>query len=423
MIAVGPSGSASQPQGITPAYLAESKAVEIYACISFPIPIMILSTSIRLWTEPYLHRNRLTIDDVLIVWATIISVGLNVVILQTPQYGYARHPEAVPQETLKHLGKVIYTAVHFYLVANACTKLSVLALYYRVFPSVTFRRISVATAIFTTLWLLTIELAWVTQCKPVWRSWDPLAPGKCTAVVPKMYYHASTNLALDLWIFILPLPLIAKLQMTTRRNKLLLACIFSVGLAACILGGVRVAFVNDMTSPKTAWEVVPFAITSGWGPLTKIPCANLPITYKPLASGFRRAMGFARAEQGQGGRCPDSRSPHSLSRSLSRMKRVLKWKRNMNMDANLAYSIRLTPFVGLKYAGSEHPYTGAGPTGADVGSSRRSLMPESELELETMDVGGALVERRFVHTVTTTDKDGTVDNYREDLRGHEHSVL
>ncbi|RDW68982.1 uncharacterized protein DSM5745_08742 [Aspergillus mulundensis] len=302
-----------------PAYLRQSKVTAAYIALSLPIPIELFSTGLRLWAELRLHRRgNLAADDFLIIWATVVSVGACVISLQAPRYGFGRHLEVIPEENITPLLKIVYISVHFYLVANACTKLSVLALYHRAFPSVTFRRIGLTTTIFVIIWLIVIEVAWALTCRPIQRFWDQDMKkeglGECSNAVTGLSLYSTSNLCLDIWIFILPLPLIARLNITTKK-KVLLCGLFSVGLGTCVLSAVRLGFIADMTSPTYTWEVTPgkgvtFGIISIWEPLGGILCANLPIIYKPLASGFCRVREFF-----------GSNDPHTSGSSRRRLTR------------------------------------------------------------------------------------------------------
>ncbi|KAL4899437.1 hypothetical protein BDW74DRAFT_183689 [Aspergillus multicolor] len=392
-----------------PQYVAESRTIDIYIGLSLPIPIIILSTSLRLWSELYLHHNRLKVDDVLIFIATVATIGFNATCLQAPRYGFGRHTQAMPEESLIPFGKVIFVAMEFYLVANACTKLSVLALYYRVFPSLAFRRITSATGVVTILWLIATDLTWTLQCLPVQKLWNKTLDGKCIARAA-LYYQTGSNVGLDVWIFTMPLPLIAKMRAISTRNKISLVVLFSVGLASCVLGAVRSAWANRMVSSDVTWDAVPFGIVSDWELVTTLLCANLPIIYKPIAAGLRRARALgldsnehAQAVYGLGHIPPHGRNPHTRSRSRSRVSRAPRAKHNMNMDVNLAYSIRLPPESELVSGSS-----GTQATTIDTVVSETSSSGKPAMELK--DVGGLLVEKRVERSVTIADENAVDDS-------------
>ncbi|RDW83548.1 uncharacterized protein DSM5745_03874 [Aspergillus mulundensis] len=397
----------------SPEYLAESRTTELYVGLAIPIPILIVSTALRLWSELYLHRNCLKVDDILSILATVAIVGSNATFLQAPRYGLGRRVQTMAEEDITSLGKLIFIALQFYFFGNAGTKLSVLALYYRAFPSLTIRRVSSATAVVTILWFLATDFAWTFQCIPVQKMWNTMIDGNCLAAHSALYWQAGSNLGLDIWIFIMPLPLIAKMRMISTRQKLCLVFLFSVGLASCVLGAARIALLVQvqMMSPDFTWDGVPFSILSVWELVTALLCANLPIIYKPIAAGFRRAraMGLddnehAQAARSHGNVPPQGRSTHTWSRSRSRVNRALRFKRNMNVDVNLAYSIRLASESELGSGSSGTQRTG---TGTVVGTCTAS----SETEVELEDVGA----------VTTTDANDTTVAHRRQ-HGHERPV-
>ncbi|PTU21599.1 hypothetical protein P175DRAFT_0508551 [Aspergillus ochraceoroseus IBT 24754] len=249
----------------SPEYLAQSKVTDLIVCYSIPIPLEILSTALRLWAQQQPWRGGLAFDDILMIWAT---------------------------------GDYVFS--HFYDFAIASTKLSVLALYYRLFPTQKFRFIVTLTAGFVFLWLATMEFVLGFQCRPIQKFWNSEIPGKCFDLVAFSYFTNITNLATDIWIFVLPLPIILRLQIS-RPKKIGLSFLFSVGLATCAVSAVRLSVVVSQGSSDFTWAGVPLGILSVWEPLGGILCANLPIIYKPLVTAFRRAAGLPSADQSGAG--------------------------------------------------------------------------------------------------------------------------
>lgn len=109
-------------------------------------------------------------------------------------------------------------------------KLSIVTFYYRIFVTHIFRRIVLATIAFVALWILTITLILALQCRPIERFWNPHVEGKCFNLVAFSYFTNITNLVTDVWIFLLPIPLIVRLKIS-RSRKLGLCGVFTIGLA------------------------------------------------------------------------------------------------------------------------------------------------------------------------------------------------
>lgn len=126
-----------------------------------------------------------------------------------------------------------YIFSHFYNIALGLTKLSILAFYYRVFVTGFFRRVVLLTAALIFLWMLGITIVLAIQCRPIERFWNPRVEGTCFNLVKFSYFTNISNLATDVWIFLLPIPLIMSLKISGGR-KLGVCGVFMVGLACAI---------------------------------------------------------------------------------------------------------------------------------------------------------------------------------------------
>ena len=65
-------------------------------------------------------------------------------------------------------------------------------------------------------------------CRPISRLWNHLQPGACGNMVDFLVAISGCNAATDLIIIILPMPLVWRLQMATRK-KIELTFIFALG--------------------------------------------------------------------------------------------------------------------------------------------------------------------------------------------------
>ena len=108
-------------------------------------------------------------------------------------------------------------------------KLAILTFYYRVFITPAFRRVVLATIAFIVLWVLTITIVLALECRPIAKFWNPLTPGKCFNLVAFSYFTNISNLVTDVWIFLLPIPVIWRLQISNQQ-RLGLCCVFLIGL-------------------------------------------------------------------------------------------------------------------------------------------------------------------------------------------------
>ena len=111
-------------------------------------------------------------------------------------------------------------------------KVVVLVQYQRVFVPLRIGRAyyaSHAVLWINVLFYMSTFLAFLTECRPVEKSWHPDLPGRCINTQSLFIVTAAFNLASDLSIYILHLTSIIGLQMS-RTRKIAVAALFTVGL-------------------------------------------------------------------------------------------------------------------------------------------------------------------------------------------------
>ena len=108
-------------------------------------------------------------------------------------------------------------------------KLSLLLLYYRIFPV---RRVLIATyavGFFVVTWLLWAGISTIAQCIPVEYFWNRTIAGHC--INNDAFYIAAgaVNVFTDFAIIVIPIPIIWNLQKITTGQKMGFVAIFSLG--------------------------------------------------------------------------------------------------------------------------------------------------------------------------------------------------
>ena len=118
-----------------------------------------------------------------------------------------------------------------YKMTIALTKLSICCLYRRIFVRAgrAFKIALYFVMALIGLYYLGAVLATIFQCTPVQRSWNKTVPGTCMNIATFFYVNAGFNIATDVAIMILPIPVIHALQLP-KRQRLLLCLAFAVGL-------------------------------------------------------------------------------------------------------------------------------------------------------------------------------------------------
>ena len=113
--------------------------------------------------------------------------------------------------------------------ANTSIKVSIVYFYVTIFRSnKAFIRVAYAViALILAFGVAVIPSDFLT-CRPLSKAWNPLQPGVCQNPTQSLIALSSCNMAIDLIIIILPVPMVWGLQMSTWR-KLKLTIIFALG--------------------------------------------------------------------------------------------------------------------------------------------------------------------------------------------------
>lgn len=117
-----------------------------------------------------------------------------------------------------------------YLVSVALLKLSLLALYFRIFPTREFKLATYILSGLIILWCIALNCVAIFQCNPVKKSWLPTSPGTCIDLKAAFIGNAIPNIITDVVILLLPVRQIWKLQMRPAQRISLIAMFLLGGL-------------------------------------------------------------------------------------------------------------------------------------------------------------------------------------------------
>ena len=115
------------------------------------------------------------------------------------------------------------------MVDLALTKISVLVLYLRIFPNESFRYAASATIGMIALSTTIIFFMTVFSCHPVAFFWNrDIRGGTCLNINTLAYANSAMSIIQDLLIVALPLSVLAKLNMGTKK-KIGVGFMFAIG--------------------------------------------------------------------------------------------------------------------------------------------------------------------------------------------------
>lgn len=121
-----------------------------------------------------------------------------------------------------------------YSLAAMAIKLSIILLYIRVFSTAntTFRRSIYAGFIFTVSLCVTFIVVILAACQPMeffWTQYDGISEGTCINISSFFVAFSIFNVSLDVFLLILPIPMVLKLHMSVRK-KLIVCALMMLGI-------------------------------------------------------------------------------------------------------------------------------------------------------------------------------------------------
>ncbi|KAI1653873.1 hypothetical protein F4813DRAFT_373072 [Daldinia decipiens] len=223
------------------------------------------SVVIRLYTRIYISGGKLGIEDYLCILSWALSVTFSGLMFAAYSKGIGRHIWDTPAVWIVGTLKIYTIATFIYLILSTCIKLTFLFLYRRIFSPQTKSKYFIYGAIYFVVCLNTALLfTTIFECSPVARSWNSALDGHC--INPKIlpYLSGVTSFLTDIYILILPIPLLWHLNMG-RKRKFRLIAIFGTGLFACVSSVIRLAMTPVLSSSLDAtWNISNITV---WGTL------------------------------------------------------------------------------------------------------------------------------------------------------------
>ncbi|GKU23121.1 unnamed protein product [Fusarium langsethiae] len=259
-----------------------SRSLEIQAVL---ITFSILSaTTVALRT--YIRTkvlNSFGLDDGLMVVAQVLATGAAVAIGLENKFGLGYHTWEQPESAYVPYMKSFYASIVIYNIAMCLVKIGILLQYRRVFAIQTIQLITCWGTALMVAWTVVIAFLNILICVPVAKFWYHDLPGRCLDPLLIWYIMAGFNLATDITIFCLPLPVIKSLNLP-RKQKMMLFAIFSLGFFTCFISIYRIQTLRTAASTEDPnWDNVDAAIWSFLEITIAITAACLP-TLRPLVS-------------------------------------------------------------------------------------------------------------------------------------------
>ncbi|KAF5022704.1 hypothetical protein F66182_5252 [Fusarium sp. NRRL 66182] len=207
-----------------------------------------------------------------------------------------------------------YIAAPIFITCNGLSKTSLLTFYLGISPQKWFRVAIFTTIGFVVAYTLIIANLLLFGCRPVSTAWDPFrfATGKCVDNAVLYIVIAIVNIASDLILFIIPIPVIVRLKMPVGQ-KVGAAIMFGVATMTVATSVVRMVYLPSLLGAvDIPWVAAPANVWAFTEVNLFIICGSMP-TFRKF---FKR---FIPKWMGSSGRSHPSKP--ATDQSLGKMHR------------------------------------------------------------------------------------------------------
>ncbi|KAK8019561.1 hypothetical protein PG990_004699 [Apiospora arundinis] len=232
------------------------------------------------------RKARLGLDDWIILAALIPAMVYLTTTFILSRNGLGKHLLVViitDPGSLQTIQLWTFISEITYGATMTAVKLSILAMYDRLFPTKFMRRAVVSLAIVAMLWYLAVVLVVFFQCDPIPRSWGGTAEGHC--IDHYSYYTglAVPHIIIDIVILSLPIREVRRLHIVNWQ-KAAVCGMFLLGGFVTLVSIIRLKFVAEMVNTEPGSDTTMVVSTAIWSAVevgVAIMCACLP-TLQPL---------------------------------------------------------------------------------------------------------------------------------------------
>lgn len=230
---------------------------------------------LRFFTRGYIVK-KFGLDDLFIAIAIILGSAQTVTCILQVENGRGKHSSELETYQSERMLMYIWINLLIYFVANWAVKMSILALYYRIgsgkkgLPWVVQPNAVRWIAGAMTAFHVAVFLAQTFACSPVSRFWDvEKLPNGCFNVRLFMQLSGAINVATDVVLLIIPLPLLPLLKFN-RRQRTALGLIMSIGLIPVVASTMRfceIVMSGPIVSKDMSWQQSDSSWTWAWVPV------------------------------------------------------------------------------------------------------------------------------------------------------------
>ncbi|ORY11593.1 hypothetical protein BCR34DRAFT_447226, partial [Clohesyomyces aquaticus] len=236
---------------------------------------------LRLFTRLFVLRNA-AFEDACITFAMAFSVGLTITIAEQVRNGMGMHISSLRPSMVVDSQKAFWASIWIYNLSLTFTKLSILVQFLRIFPTHRFRLTCFSLAAFVAAYGTWTFFGSVFMCTPIEFFWNKsIKGGSCLNQFVVWFLNAGVNIAQDIAIIILPIPVLRSLNIPKAQKRALIG-IFALGAFVTLISIIRLqTLVRISNSKDPTFDNPPAATFSAVETNVGIVTACLP-SLRPL---------------------------------------------------------------------------------------------------------------------------------------------
>ncbi|EME82506.1 uncharacterized protein MYCFIDRAFT_154994, partial [Pseudocercospora fijiensis CIRAD86] len=201
-------------------------------------------------------------DDVVITAALLMSLGEASLARPISSPGLGQDIWTLLPHQVDRFAKMFFYGELFYIIGLSTVKISICLSYLRFFASPRFRKLVFVVILLNLLYMLGFTIPTIFQCTPVsywWKEWDHARKGHCIAKTKRrlqglVWTSAGFNILLDMIVLGMPVPLVWKMELNTRK-KILVIFMFTCGLFITAISILRLhSLVKFGDTMNPTWD-------------------------------------------------------------------------------------------------------------------------------------------------------------------------